>query len=55
MFHFLLPRYDFRKRVADVLQLETARITILPNSPLSAAGGKCQQVNFMVSGKAETL
>ncbi|XP_070684387.1 uncharacterized protein cusr [Pempheris klunzingeri] len=43
-------RYDFRKRVADVLQVGTARVTILPDSPLSAAGGRCQQVNFMVSG-----
>ncbi|KAM7418803.1 hypothetical protein PAMA_016095 [Pampus argenteus] len=50
-------RYDFRKRVADVLQLETARVTILPSSPLSAAAGRCQQVNFMVSGnvRAELL
>nr|XP_046263940.1 uncharacterized protein cusr [Scatophagus argus] len=43
-------RYDFRSRVASVLQLETARVTILPNSPRSVADGKCQQVNFMVSG-----
>ncbi|XP_051241310.1 uncharacterized protein cusr [Dicentrarchus labrax] len=43
-------RYDFRRRVADVLQMETARVTILPNSPSSAADGRCQQVNFMVSG-----
>ncbi|KAF3687413.1 hypothetical protein EXN66_Car003085 [Channa argus] len=43
-------RYDFRRRVADVLQMETARITILPSSPLSTAGGTCEKVNFMVSG-----
>ncbi|XP_040000974.1 uncharacterized protein cusr isoform X2 [Xiphias gladius] len=43
-------RYDFRRRVADVLQLEIARVTILPSSPLSAAGGRCQRVSFMVSG-----
>lgn len=43
-------RYDFRSRVADVLRVETARVTILPGSPSTAAGGRCQQVNFMVSG-----
>ncbi|XP_044201649.1 uncharacterized protein cusr [Thunnus albacares] len=43
-------RYDFRRRVADVLQLEVARVTILPRSPMSAAEGRCQKVNFMVSG-----
>nr|XP_020476681.1 uncharacterized protein LOC109972288 [Monopterus albus] len=47
-------RYDFRRRVADVLQMEVARITILPGSPLSAADGRCQQVNFMVSGNVST-
>ncbi|XP_033966316.1 uncharacterized protein cusr [Pseudochaenichthys georgianus] len=47
-------RYDFRRRVAAVLQLETARVTILPNSSASSnpssAEGKCIQVNYMVSG-----
>ncbi|XP_010780710.1 uncharacterized protein cusr [Notothenia coriiceps] len=47
-------RYDFRSRVADVLQLETARVTILPGSSASSnpssAEGKCSQVNYMVSG-----
>ncbi|XP_031720508.1 uncharacterized protein cusr [Anarrhichthys ocellatus] len=47
-------RYDFRKRVADVLLLETARVTILPRSPSFAADGNCQQVNFMVSGDVRT-
>lgn len=47
-------RFDFRRRVANVLQLDMARITILPGSPLSAAGGRCQQVNFMVSGNVST-
>ncbi|KAG7223647.1 hypothetical protein INR49_015372 [Caranx melampygus] len=47
-------RYDFRRRVANVLQLDMARVTILPGSPLSAAGGKCQQVNFMVLGDVST-
>lgn len=43
-------RFDFRRRVADVLQMEIARITILPGSPQSVVDGTCQQVNFMVSG-----
>ncbi|XP_044046586.1 uncharacterized protein cusr [Siniperca chuatsi] len=47
-------RYDFRRRVADVLQLEAARVSILPSSPRSAADGRCQQVNFMVSGDVNT-
>ncbi|MEQ2256100.1 hypothetical protein ILYODFUR_020848, partial [Ilyodon furcidens] len=42
-------RYDFRRRVADVLQTEMVRITILPGSPISAANGLCQTVNFMLS------
>lgn len=50
-FFFFLPRYDFRRRVANVLNLNMMEVTILPGSPLSAAGGVCQQVNFMVSGK----
>ncbi|KAF0037645.1 hypothetical protein F2P81_010519 [Scophthalmus maximus] len=47
-------RYDFRRKVANALQLEIARVTILPWSPISAAGGRCQQVNFMVSGDVST-
>ncbi|XP_043970466.1 uncharacterized protein cusr isoform X2 [Gambusia affinis] len=47
-------RYDFRRRVADVLQAEMARITILPGSPFFTKGGKCQTVNFMVSGNVST-
>ncbi|XP_040891131.1 uncharacterized protein cusr [Toxotes jaculatrix] len=47
-------RYDFRRRVANVLQLDMSRVTILPGSPLSAADGRCQQVNFMVSGNVST-
>ncbi|XP_041838085.1 uncharacterized protein cusr [Melanotaenia boesemani] len=47
-------RFDFRRRVAEVLQMEMARITILPGSPRSVAGGKCQQVNFAVSGNVST-
>lgn len=43
-------RFDFRSRVARVLQLETARVTILPDSPSSASEGRCQKVSFMVSG-----
>ncbi|XP_068583873.1 uncharacterized protein cusr [Cebidichthys violaceus] len=47
-------RYDFRKRVANVLELETARVTILANSPSSAAVANCQTVDFMVSGDVST-
>lgn len=50
-------RYDFRKRVADVLGVGISRITILPGSPLSKVAGTCQQVNYLVSGNvsAESL
>lgn len=47
-------RTDFRRRVAEVLQMETSRITILPGSPMSVVNGTCQQVNFMVSGSVST-
>lgn len=50
-----MSRYDFRNRVADVLQMNLARVTILPTSPQSVSGGTCQQVNFMISGKAEQM
>lgn len=46
-------RYDFRKRVASILMVPTAQVTILPVSPRSAADGRCQQVNFMVSGNVD--
>lgn len=49
----VLHRYDFRKRVASVLQVEMARITILGDSPSSAADGHCQKVSFMISGNTE--
>lgn len=52
-FYYFMSRFDFRTRVADVLQMQAARVTILPDSPMSTANGKCQQVNFMVSGKTE--
>ncbi|XP_077462293.1 uncharacterized protein cusr [Stigmatopora argus] len=41
-------RYEFRTRVANVLQIETARVTILANSPTDE--GQCQRVSFMISG-----
>ncbi|KAF6723842.1 Cell surface superoxide dismutase [Cu-Zn] 6 [Oryzias melastigma] len=44
-------RFDFRRRVADVLQLETARVTILPGSPFTVQGSDCLRVNYMVSGE----
>ncbi|XP_068448638.1 uncharacterized protein cusr [Clinocottus analis] len=43
-------RYDFRKRVGDVLGFQKTRVTILAGSPTSVARGECQQVDFMVSG-----
>ncbi|XP_010733110.2 uncharacterized protein cusr [Larimichthys crocea] len=43
-------RHDFRRRVADVLFLDTSRVTILPDSPRSSPDGRCQQVSFMISG-----
>ncbi|XP_051549839.1 uncharacterized protein cusr isoform X1 [Myxocyprinus asiaticus] len=42
-------RYDFRKRVADVLNIPMSRVSILPSAPIS--DGKCQQVNYLVSGE----
>ncbi|KAM8879791.1 uncharacterized protein cusr [Spinachia spinachia] len=47
-------RYDFRRRVADVLRMETARITILPPFPVPAASGVCQRVDFMVAGSVSS-
>ncbi|XP_050951372.1 uncharacterized protein cusr [Labeo rohita] len=44
-------RYDFRKRVADVLNLHISRVSILPGSPSQGSDGKCQQVNYLVSGE----
>lgn len=44
-------RYDFRKRVADVLNLHISRVSILPGSPTARPDGKCQEVNFLVSGE----
>uniref|UniRef100_UPI003AAF091C uncharacterized protein cusr n=1 Tax=Centroberyx gerrardi TaxID=166262 RepID=UPI003AAF091C len=43
--------YDFRRRVADVLEVDTSRVTLLPGSPRSAADGTCQEVSFLVSGE----
>lgn len=54
MFPLFSPRYDFRKRIAEVLELDKSQVTILAGSPRSAVGGKCQQVDFMVSGETET-
>lgn len=42
--------YDFRRRVANVLQADMSRVTILSGSPFPAAVENCQTVNFMVSG-----
>ncbi|KAM4612287.1 uncharacterized protein cusr [Polymixia lowei] len=43
-------RYDFRRRVADVLEVAISRVTILPGSPLFTADGTCQRASFLVSG-----
>ncbi|XP_061686732.1 uncharacterized protein cusr [Syngnathoides biaculeatus] len=43
-------RYNFRSLVANVLDIETARVTILGSSPTSVVEGQCQRVSFMVSG-----
>ncbi|KAF7688296.1 uncharacterized protein cusr [Silurus meridionalis] len=43
-------RYDFRARVADVLEVQVSRVSILPGAFSTVAEGKCQQVTFMVSG-----
>lgn len=47
---FLPARYDFRKRVADVLQVHMSRVSILPGALKPVPEGKCQQVTFLVSG-----
>ncbi|KTF72519.1 hypothetical protein cypCar_00041928 [Cyprinus carpio] len=44
-------RHDFRKRVADVVNLHISRVSILPGSPSQGSDGKCQQVNYLVSGE----
>lgn len=47
----IVVSYDFRKRVADVLEVQVSRVSILPGALSPIAGGKCQQVTFLVSGK----
>uniref|UniRef100_H3CAW9 Superoxide dismutase copper/zinc binding domain-containing protein n=1 Tax=Tetraodon nigroviridis TaxID=99883 RepID=H3CAW9_TETNG len=47
-------RYDFRKRVASVLQVEIVRITILGDFPSPQPDGHCQKVSFMISGHVST-
>ncbi|XP_067272279.1 uncharacterized protein cusr isoform X2 [Pseudorasbora parva] len=44
-------RYDFRKRVADVLNLHISRVSILPGSPSQRSDVKCQEVKYLVSGQ----
>lgn len=50
----VFSRYDFRRRVADVLNVTISRVTILPVSPRSAFNGTCQTVGFMISGNVTT-
>lgn len=47
-------RYDFRRRVADVLQIEMSRVTILAGSPQPAVNEDCQKVNFMIAGNVNS-
>ncbi|XP_045546979.1 uncharacterized protein [Salmo salar] len=47
-------RYDFRNRVAEVLEVNMSRVTILPGSPLTTVDGPCQKVSFLVSGEVST-
>ncbi|KAG9261310.1 hypothetical protein AMEX_G26316 [Astyanax mexicanus] len=44
-------RYDFRRRVADVLDITVSRVSVLPGALSPMPGGKCQQVTFLVSGE----
>lgn len=50
-----LSRYDFRNRVAEVLEVNMSRVTILPGSPLTTVDGPCQKVSFLVSGTANNI
>ena len=47
----ILSRYDFRKRVSDVLEVAMSRVTILSLSSAAASEGRCQQVDYLVSGE----
>lgn len=47
----LLARYDFRKRVSNVLNVDISRLTILSGALSTDRTEGCQQVTFMVSGK----
>lgn len=49
--YYVVYRHDFRKRVADVVNLHISRVSILPGSPSQGSDGKCQQVNYLVSGE----
>ncbi|XP_043911648.1 uncharacterized protein LOC122788835 [Protopterus annectens] len=46
-------RYEFRHRVANVLQLPLWKITIIPGGPTTVSGGTCQQVSFYVAGQVD--
>ncbi|XP_023676080.1 uncharacterized protein cusr [Paramormyrops kingsleyae] len=43
-------RFDFRSRVAAVLDVDLWRVTILPDELSPVPGSTCQQVTFLVSG-----
>ncbi|XP_066510371.1 uncharacterized protein [Hoplias malabaricus] len=42
-------RYDFRKRVAGILDINMSRVSILPGALSPMPEGKCMQVTFLVS------
>ncbi|XP_034149954.1 uncharacterized protein cusr [Esox lucius] len=47
-------RYDFRSKVADVLEVDVSRVTILPGSPVATRDGTCLEVSYLVSGDVST-
>lgn len=47
-------RFDFRKRVANVLKIDMQRVTILPGSPETPANTACQRVYYMVAGNVNS-
>ncbi|KAF7648267.1 hypothetical protein LDENG_00159670, partial [Lucifuga dentata] len=42
--------YDFRQRVASVVQVSMWRVTVLPDSLVATANRACQQVDYVISG-----
>ncbi|XP_061778731.2 uncharacterized protein cusr [Nerophis lumbriciformis] len=46
-------RYDFRRRVAEILEMDIQRVTILATSPIPVNNETCQQITFMISGEVD--